>query len=149
MDQSNQVVERGTRRCVVSSTSSDSHTWNLIFLQLLLEETGFEVSNLGSCVPDQLLVDECRLDPPDLLVLSSVNGHGFHDGLRAINRLRQEPDLADLPVVIGGRLGIDGADKGAARTLLSAGFDAVYQDSADDVRQLRSFVSALPGGADA
>lgn len=147
MDQSNQVVERGARRCVVSSTSSDSHTWNLIFLQLLLEETGYQVTNLGSCVPDQLLVDECRLDRPDLLVLSSVNGHGFHDGLRVVGQLRKEPDLEGLPIVIGGKLGIDGADQGAARQLLAAGFDAVYQDSAEDVRAMCSFARALSLGS--
>ncbi|WP_371617040.1 cobalamin B12-binding domain-containing protein [Streptomyces sp. NBC_00454] len=119
------------RRILVSSVSSDSHTWNLVFLQLLLEEMGHEVVNLGSCVPDELLIDECRRHRPDMVVISSVNGHGHLDGRRLIGRLRGEPDLADLSVVIGGKLGIKGAENGAyGPELMAAGFDAVFEDSA-------------------
>lgn len=118
------------RRVVVSSVSSDSHTWNLVFLQLLLEETGAEVANLGACVPDDLLLAECRRLRPDLVVISSVNGHGYLDGRRLIARLRAEADLADLPVVIGGKLGTQGPGDGALGAgLLAAGFDAVFDES--------------------
>ena len=34
-------------RILLSTTSSDSHTWNLMFLQPLLEERGHEVVNLA------------------------------------------------------------------------------------------------------
>ncbi|MGQ4416103.1 methylaspartate mutase, partial [Streptomyces sp. SAS_269] len=37
----------GTPVVVVSSLASDAHTWNLVFLQLLIEESGFDVVNLG------------------------------------------------------------------------------------------------------
>jgi methylaspartate mutase sigma subunit len=148
MDQPNQALAPGVRSCVVSSMSSDSHTWNLIFLQLLLEETGYDVTNLGACVPDEVLVDRCRAAKPDLLVLSSVNGHGFHDGLRVVRQLREQPDLDDLPILIGGKLGISGLDEARARELLDAGFDAVYQDRPADIGAMRSFAAALvPGGA--
>ncbi|NWF27433.1 cobalamin B12-binding domain-containing protein [Streptomyces sp. PKU-EA00015] len=142
---------RPARRVVVSSVSSDSHTWNLVFLQLLVEETGAEVANLGACVPDDLLLAECRRLRPDLVVISSVNGHGYLDGRRLITRLRAEADLADLPVVIGGKLGTQGPGDAALGTgLLAAGFDAVFDDSGgveefqrylDNPRQL------LPGRA--
>ncbi|BAU88404.1 methylaspartate mutase [Streptomyces laurentii] len=52
------------RRVLVSSVSSDSHTWNLVFLQLLLEDLGHEVTNIGACVPDELLIAECRRHRP-------------------------------------------------------------------------------------
>ncbi|WUH55885.1 cobalamin-dependent protein [Streptomyces sp. NBC_00442] len=112
---------------VVSTMASDAHTWNLVYLQLLLEEHGHRVTNLGACVPDDLLVDHCRRARPDLIVLSSVNGHGRLDGLRVIARLRAEPELLATPTVIGGKLGItDEADAQAGHALRKAGFDEVF-----------------------
>jgi N-dimethylarginine dimethylaminohydrolase/methylmalonyl-CoA mutase cobalamin-binding subunit len=114
---------------VVSSVASDSHTWNLVYLQLVLEELGHRVVNLGACVPDELLVSECLRLRPDLVVVSTVNGHGFHDGMRLIGRLRAREDLAMTPVVIGGKLGIAGPAGRAGRDQLrAAGFDAVFEE---------------------
>ncbi|MFI5567664.1 cobalamin B12-binding domain-containing protein [Streptomyces sp. NPDC051740] len=113
----------------MSGTSSDAHTWNLIYIHLFLEERGYTVSNLGSCVPNDLLARTCRELQPDLVVLSSVNGHGFTDGLEAIRAVREQRDLRRLPVVIGGKLGTDGLrNAGCTRSLLDAGFDAVFDN---------------------
>jgi methylaspartate mutase sigma subunit len=118
---------------VVSSLSSDAHTWNLVFLQLLIEEAGLDVVNLGPCVPTEMLVSECRERRPGLIVLSSVNGHGYLDGRRAIAGLRACPALARTPVVIGGKIGTSGAGRAEhARELVNAGYDAVYDDATDD-----------------
>ncbi|MFC4149933.1 cobalamin B12-binding domain-containing protein [Micromonospora mangrovi] len=143
---------------VISGVSSDAHTWNLVFLQLLLQEWGHQVTNLGPCVPEALLVDECARATPHLVVVSSVNGHGFHDGLRLIGALRQRTDTTRLPVVIGGKLGVTGEQGAADRvaTLLAAGYDAVFGDDvvgvagedvdpfAETLRTFRSFVDSLP-----
>ncbi|MEU1621709.1 cobalamin-dependent protein [Streptomyces sp. NPDC005722] len=120
------------RRIIVSGVSSDAHMWNLVFLQLLLEEHGHEVSNLGSLTPDAEIAGACRALRPDLLVIGTVNGHGHLDGLRLIRALRAEPSLAALPVVIGGKLGVHGRDdaRPAAR-LAAAGYDAVFDDGDD------------------
>ncbi|WP_314177789.1 cobalamin B12-binding domain-containing protein [Streptomyces winkii] len=128
------ALVRLKRRVVLSTVSSDSHTWNLVFLQLLLEELGYEVVNLGACVPDDVLIDEVRAHRPDVVVISSVNGHGHIDGARLIGRLRASGDraVAQVPVLIGGKLGIaGGADTGLAGELMTAGFDAVFTDGAD------------------
>lgn len=132
-------------KVLLSSVSSDSHTWNLVFLQLLLEECGHEVVNIGACVPDDLLIAECVEQRPDAVVISTVNGHGYADGKRLIGRLRAVPALRGLPVVIGGKLGVAGAaDQGYAAELAAAGFDAVFQDNAD-VRGFLGFIeSAVP-----
>ncbi|MFE6285167.1 cobalamin B12-binding domain-containing protein [Streptomyces sp. NPDC057877] len=118
-------------RIVVSSVSSDAHMWNLVYVQLLLEEAGHEVTNVGVCPPDATVMAACRgADRPDLLVLSTVNGHGRLDGLRLIRALRADPELAALPVVIGGKLGVRGTgDAASLRQLLDAGFDAVFDES--------------------
>lgn len=75
-------VERGGHHVLVSSVSSDSHTWNLVFLQLLLEEMGHEVTNIGSCVPDDLLIEECRLPQA---------GAGRHQQRQRTRRARRRP----------------------------------------------------------
>ena len=131
---------------VVTSLASDAHTWNLVFLQLVLEEAGHRVVNLGACVPDDLLVSECARHAPDLVVVSSVNGHGFHEAKRVIGLLRAEPGLAATPVVVGGKLGIDGPG-GRERTsaLVGAGYDAVFED-AGSLAAFRAFLDRLPVG---
>lgn len=128
-------------RVLVSSVSSDAHTWNLVYLQLFLEEMGHEVHNLGACVPDDLLLEECRRTVPDMVVISSVNGHGSLDGRRLIGRIRDEPDLSALPVVIGGKLGTRGAAAGTyGPELMAAGFDAVFEDDGG-IDEFRRYVS--------
>lgn len=125
------AVARRGRTVLLSSVSSDSHTWNLVFLQLLLEEMGHRVVNLGACVPDELLIQECSAIRPDLVVISTVNGHGQVDGHRLIGKMRARPETRHTPVVIGGKLGITGAQEEVARRLVSAGFSAVFEDDAD------------------
>jgi methylaspartate mutase sigma subunit len=117
---------------VLTGVSSDSHTWNLVFLQLLIAEHGCRVTNLGPAVPADLLVAECLRIDPDLVVVSTVNGHGAADGLAAIAALRAEPRLADTPVVIGGKLGVAGPPAQSVVTdLRRAGFTAVFGDGPD------------------
>ena len=129
---------------VVTTTASDSHTWNLVYLQALVEELGYDVVNLGPCVPDDLLVDTCRDVMPSMVVVSSVNGHGYQDGLRVIGKLRACPLLVATPVVIGGKLGIAShLDEPQVGRLVEAGFDAVFQDGGNGV-DFRRFVDSIP-----
>lgn len=111
---------------VLSSTPSDSHTWNLLFIQLLLEENGWSVDNLGPCVPPATLVDESLHRAPDLIVISTVNGHGAQDARQVIAALRAQPALTDVPVVLGGKLCVsEDQALAAAPGLVASGYDAV------------------------
>jgi methylaspartate mutase sigma subunit len=131
-------------RVLVTGTSSDAHTWNLIFLQKYIAEAGHEVVNLGPCVPESLLVETCRRLRPDLVVVSSVNGHGVLDGLRAIAAIRAVPVLASLPVIIGGKLTTTGALSTAQLgQLAAAGFDAVFNDT--DLAPFRLLLTGAAG----
>jgi methylaspartate mutase sigma subunit len=115
---------------LLSTVSSDSHTWNLVYLKLLLEEHGYPVTCLGACVPDELLVETALRQRPDAIVISSVNGHGAIDGVRLARLLRARPETAPIPMVIGGKLGLLGTGtETQARELLAAGFTAVFGDS--------------------
>ncbi|MFI1676340.1 cobalamin B12-binding domain-containing protein [Streptomyces sp. NPDC020607] len=136
------LLRRGVR-VLLSGTASDSHTWNLVYLQLVLEEWGHRVTNLGPCVPSELLAALCREYAPEVVVLSSVNGHGYRDGLDAIARIRALHGRAGaVPVVIGGQLGLAGGpDPRCAARLRAAGCTRVFDDG--DVAALRVFVAAL------
>lgn len=128
---------------VVTSVASDSHNWNLVYLQLVLAEMGHQVLNLGPCVPEELLVSECLRVRPDLVVVSSVNGHGLIDGMTLIRLIRACPELAGTPVVIGGKLGIAGlAGLRSRNELRAAGFDAVFEDDSG-IAAFRLFTERL------
>lgn len=127
---------------LLSGTASDSHTWNLVYLQLLLEEEGYRVVNLGACVPPVLLADECEAEQPDLVVLSTVNGHGYQDGPRALAEVRSRPGLASVPVVIGGKLGTGGPEPVQADALRAAGFTEVFDDDTA-ITRFREFIAAF------
>lgn len=127
---------------LLSGTASDSHTWNLVYLQLLLEEEGYRVVNLGACVPPVLLADECEAEQPDLVVLSTVNGHGYQDGPRALAEVRGRPGLAAIPVVIGGKLGTGGPEPAQADALRAAGFTEVFDDDTA-ITRFREFIAAF------
>ncbi|MBK3645682.1 MULTISPECIES: cobalamin B12-binding domain-containing protein [Streptomyces] len=129
---------------VVTGLPSDAHTWNLVFMQLLLEDLGHHVVNLGPCIAQDEIVESCCKYQPDLLVVSSVNGHGFHDAEQLVRALRARWELAGLPAVVGGKLGVRGAEgrAGHRRLLLSAGFDAVFHDE-EGLAPFKEFVTAL------
>lgn len=117
---------RPARRAVLSTIPSDSHTWNLLFLQLLMEENGWSVTNLGGCVPVATLTEETRGQPPDMIVISTVNGHGAQEGLDVIAALRAEPALAAVPVVLGGKIDVsEDRQRADVDGLRAAGYDEV------------------------
>lgn len=132
---------------VVCGGSSDAHTWNLVYLQLILEDSGHRVRNMGPCVTPDALLRECVHHMPDLIVIGTVNGHGRIDGMRTIAEVRDHPELARTPIVLGGNLGVSGAeDAGAGKELERAGFDAVFHGPGA-IPEFRDFVAALPHGA--
>jgi methylmalonyl-CoA mutase cobalamin-binding subunit len=142
--------DRRPLKFLVSTVPSDSHVWNLVVLQLVLEEMDHEVVNLGACVPVELLLRACRDERPDCVVISTINGHGHVDGAQIITALRADPELSGLTVVIGGKLGVEGdADAALRDELLQHGFDEVFQVAAGDtgeaIASFREFVAARVG----
>ncbi len=131
------------RRVVLSTVRSDAHTWNLTYLQLLLEEHGHTVVNLGPCVVDATVVRAVRDHAPDAVVVSTVNGHGRLDGTRLVAALRADPGTRRVPVVIGGKLGIAAGEMDDDAALLDAGFDAVFPDDAE-AGELLGWLAGLP-----
>ena len=90
-------------KTLLTSTPSDSHTWNLIYMELFLQENGCQVHNLGACVPIQDLYEAIYRFQPELVVISSINGHLFQDAIEIIENLK---DKKKFRFVVGGKLGI-------------------------------------------
>jgi methylaspartate mutase sigma subunit len=130
-------------RVLLSSTASDSHTWNLVYLSLLLEEHGHTVHNLGACTPDDRLIGECRDHTPDLVVLSTVNGHGYQDGARIARLFAELPQAPRPALVIGGKLGLAGPEPERRNALLAAGFTAVFDGAEDDIERFLALADSL------
>lgn len=115
------------KHALLTTIPSDSHFWNLIFLQMHLEEAGWQVTNLGSCVPIETNARAAKSGDYDLIAVSTVNGHGYLEGVEL------GWELADLTfekrpkLVIGGKLGLDHeTEHEHAKSLAAAGFDAVF-----------------------
>ncbi|MFJ8096986.1 cobalamin-dependent protein [Streptomyces griseofuscus] len=112
-------------RCLVSTVESDSHIWNLVYLQKLLEEHGGLVRNLGSCTPVPVVLRGIEEHRPDLLVVSSINGHGHHGARVLMTELRSRG--IELPCVVGGKLTTSESDNDRVRRdLIDQGWTDVF-----------------------
>ncbi|WP_370382883.1 cobalamin B12-binding domain-containing protein [Catenulispora sp. GAS73] len=132
-------------KVLIAGGASDAHTWNLVYLELLLQEAGHRTVNIGPCVSGDLLAAECRRHKPDLVAVGTVNGHGHRDGLEMIAALRADPALAGLPAVIGGKLDVAGVvDADEVARLIAAGYRAVFADG--DTAAFLELLAALAGG---
>ncbi|MGW6285409.1 cobalamin B12-binding domain-containing protein [Streptomyces sp. NPDC055107] len=121
---------------VVATISSDAHSWNLVVLQLLLEEHGYTVHNLGPCTPPAEVVDCLRFVRPDLVVLSTVNGHGLIELPQLVRSLR------GTRVVVGGKLNTTRVSAGDIRRLVDIGVDRVFTES-ESLEEFFGYLRAL------
>jgi methylmalonyl-CoA mutase cobalamin-binding subunit len=88
------------------------------------------------------VVDTCLAERPDMLVISSVNGHGHIGGRKIIGAVRSQSELDYMPAVIGGKLGTLGANnKVFAEPLVEAGYSAVYLEN-DGVAPFTEFIES-------
>jgi methylaspartate mutase sigma subunit len=118
--------EPSVRRVVLGTIPSDSHTWNLLYLQLLLEEQGCDVANLGACTSVGELIAEAEQLRPDLIVISTVNGLGAQEAPELARAVRATPALREIPLVVGGKLDTLGSSCAEDfPALFAAGFDEV------------------------
>ncbi len=143
-----QPVQPGGRGVVLATVPSDAHTWNLIYLELLLQEAGFEVHNLGPCTPADLVVQAANGPDVCAVVLSTVNGHGGIEGQDFVPALYQGG--LQVPVAIGGKLGTDDDFERARPRLVAAGCARVFAPT-EDPRLLLEWLEsevAMPVGID-
>lgn len=141
-------------RCLLVTVESDSHMWNLTYLQKVLEEQGVVLRNLGCCTPVDHVVCQVQQWRPDLVVVSTINGHGHHGVWVLLERLRAAGSA--VPLVVGGRLSTAVADDARIRAdLLARGCAGVFvgEGAVDRLRALirraaaEGIASCRPDGA--
>ena len=112
---------------ILTGTPSDSHMWNLIFMELFLQEHNCAVRNLGPCVSTTHLHDALKKSSCDLVVISSINGHLFQDAIKIISSFPKQDSPSLPPFVLGGKMGISQKDAAFQRSkLLKLGYDRVF-----------------------
>ena len=128
---------------ILTGTPSDSHTWNLIFMELFLKENQCQVRNLGACIPVQELLQAIKASSPDLVVISSVNGHLFQDAIKVISFLANSLSHSLPLMVAGGRLGISRQESHFGQEkLIKLGYEGIFV-GAGSLLRFQSFLSGL------
>ncbi|MFC4258096.1 cobalamin B12-binding domain-containing protein [Marinobacter lacisalsi] len=131
------------KHILITTVQSDSHTWNLIYIQLVLEELGATVTNLGSCVPIEESVSEIESCNADLVIVSSVNGHGYYQGMGLIKHAQNLLAGRLPPFVIGGKLSTNTKmDVFIESDLVSAGYNAVFLGD-DAIASFKKYLSSM------
>ena len=97
----------------------DTGAWSLVALQVILEREGHVVR--VSADP----LEACRRERPDRLVLSTALGD---PGVDVLRRVRADPALIGVSVVIGGRL------RTTREAVLALGYDDAFPVAATDPR---------------
>ncbi|MFJ4713611.1 cobalamin B12-binding domain-containing protein [Streptomyces sp. NPDC088785] len=140
-----------TPHIIIGTVASDSHMWNLVYLDLALRELGCTTQVLPVCTQAAHYLDAARAQAPDLVLVSTVNGHGVSDAVRLADRLRTAPELASVPFAVGGKLTTSGRlpDDDQAR-LDDAGYAFVEQadETSDTPAELRRIVREIARTAD-
>lgn len=131
------------KKAIIATIPSDCHSWNLLYMECFLKEQGFSVVNLGVCTPIDLLVETCNKENPNLVVISTINGHGCIEGIELIQRLQPMKEQRQMPVVIGGNLCTTPQDIARHATALQlAGFDRVYFGD-DSITEFQAFLETF------
>lgn len=119
------------KKILLVTVPSDSHSWNLVFMELLLRDLGCDVENMGPNTPvDEVLIRLSR-DDHDMVVVSTVNGHGYIEGAELARRIRNETGY-EKDIYIGGKICTENDPYIISQhysALKSSGFDAVFDDS--------------------
>ncbi|MBV4458492.1 methylmalonyl-CoA mutase [Pseudomonas sp. COR58] len=119
------------KTALLATVPSDSHSWNLVFMEFLLNDLGYKVENLGPNTPMDEVIDRLNRKGNAIVVVSTVNGHGYLEGAELAKRVRSETRHQG-GLYIGGKICTENDSQTIARhseTLRTAGFDEVFDDS--------------------
>ena len=112
---------------LLTTIESDAHTWNLIYMESLLEEHGIRTVNLGPCVSAEMTVDAIAAHRPDAVIVSSVNGHGLQQARDLFRSAERRLGESLPPMLIGGKLSTSDVKGPAIRQeLLATGYRGVF-----------------------
>lgn len=142
------TITRGRPQIVLATVPSDSHAWNLVFMQLLLTEIGFDVINLGPCTPVALVLDTAAELGADGIVISTINGHGCDEAPRLGKAKIADPRVSHLPLAVGGKLTTTNRiEPDQVERLRASGFGLIHQDNGSPLGlkdDLHTFLAVTP-----
>lgn len=123
---------------LIAMTESDAHVVAIRLLQVFLEENGYQVINLGACVPLTEVVETASKLKPICIVLGAQNGHALDD-IAPLLPLMQKRAFS-CPVLLGGNVSI-GSKKSndSIEKLKTAGVTEIFssfEDLLDFIEQL-------------
>ncbi len=116
---------------LLATVPSDSHSWNLIFMEFHMTDHGLDVTNLGPNTPAQEILKNLKHKHFDIVVISSVNGHGSIEGLELISSIKTEAKYSG-EVYLGGKICTATKEDTVSEhieELERAGFERVFDDS--------------------
>ena len=119
------------KTALLVTVPSDSHSWNLVFMEFLLSDLGYKVENLGPNTPMPEVVDWLNQEYCDMVVVSTVNGHGYIEGAELARRIRSETGFSG-GLYLGGKICTENDHAtiaGYSKMLKASGFDRVFDDS--------------------
>jgi len=124
-------------RALVSSCANEHHEIGALMIADMLELDNWEVCYLGANVPVADLLEQLRIVKPEVLALSVTMAFNLNTAHDIITRLRQDPELYAMKVVVGGRAFSDNPD-----LWQHIGADACAADLAEARQLLRSLRKA-------
>lgn len=92
---------------VIGTVSGDIHDAGKDLLQILLDVHGFTVHDLGVDVPAEEFVAKARELKPVAVGLSCLLTSAYNSMKETIAMFRADPELASIPIVIGGQVNSD------------------------------------------
>jgi len=113
-------------RVVLGVIGADVHIVGARVMEMALEESGFNVVNLGIQVSQDEFIDAAIETDAEAILVSSVYGHGEID-CRGIRDNCKERGIGDILLFVGGNLVVGKKDWSETEAIfLGYGFDAAY-----------------------
>lgn len=92
---------------VLGTVEGDIHDAGKDLLQILLSVHGFTVRDLGVDVPPEEFLEVAREVRPNVIGLSCLLINAHNSMKETIRLLRADPELCDIPIIIGGQVSAD------------------------------------------
>lgn len=122
---------------VLGTVQGDIHDAGKDLFQLLLTVYGFTVRDLGVDVPAEDFVKEAREHQPIAVGLSCLITGAYTSMKATVELMRAQPDLAGIPIVIGGQVSEDVCEY--------VGADHWSRDAMDGVRWCERLIGDKSG----
>lgn len=102
-----QYFGRSLGLIVLGTVEGDIHDAGKDLLQILLSVHGFTVRDLGVDVPPEEFLEVAREVRPNVIGLSCLLINAHNSMKETIRLLRADPELCDIPIIIGGQVSAD------------------------------------------